>query len=402
VPAAFAALAVPPARGQPADSTARAQPADATPLGLPDSTAPRARPFVPGGYDDKPYLEGIFGRIAVGGYVEANGQWEREDGATTELGVELTRWNLLAATDIRRRVRIFSEVEFEEGGKEITLELAQIDLYLHRAANLRAGVLLLPLGRFNLAHDAPRNELPRRPAVAAELIGVALSQPGLGLFGQLGPRAGSRFTYELYGVTGYHDGLLNDSPEGTRLPAGRANSEDENASPAWVGRLEWSSSLRAAVGISGYHGAYNAYRSEGLAVETRRHVAVGVLDAQIPLRGFSLSAEGALIRVEVPPDLGGIFATRQAGFYVQASRPFWRGAFQSMPDSWFTGALRADVVDFDRDVAGDSFRSVTAGINFRPVPETALKVAFMRGEGRDRFNNLSTAARLELGIATYF
>jgi len=59
-------------------------------------------------------------------------------------------------------------------------------------------------------------------------------------------------------------------------------------------------------------------------------------------------------------------------------------------------------VDFDREVAGDSFRGVTAGVNFRPVPETALKLAFVRAESRDRFNNKSAMARLEFGVATYF
>ena len=366
----------------------------------PDSGA--ARPFVAGGVDDKPFHRGLFGAISVGGYLEANGTWEREDGATTELGIELTRWNLLASTEFGKHVRVFSEVEFEEGGEEVVVEVAQLDVLLHRAVNLRGGILLLPLGRFNLSHDGPRNELPRRPAVSTDLLGVALAQPGLGAFGQFTAPGSSRITYEAYAVTGYHDGLMLDSPDGTRLPAGRFNPEDRNASPAWVARTEWSPSPRSSVGLSGYHGAWNTFRIEGLDVDERHDVAVAALDTHLEGFGMAFSGEAATARVDVPPGLAGLFASRQAGFYAQLARGFGRAWIGAFPDSWWTVAARVDVVDFDRDIPGDSFRSLTLGVNLRPMSSTALKLAWMRGESCDRFNNRGTVAQIQLGMASYF
>jgi hypothetical protein len=67
-----------------------------------------------------------------------------------------------------------------------------------------------------------------------------------------------------------------------------------------------------------------------------------------------------------------------------------------------TGALRLDVVDFDRDLAGDSIRRMTLGLNFRTTPESVVKLAFARGESRDRFDNLARDARLQLSVASYF
>lgn len=361
-----------------------------------------ARPFVPGGYDDKPHVAGLFGRIAVGGYLEARAGWARQDGATDELGVEVTRWNLLVSTRIRDRVEIFSEIEFEDGGAEATVELAQVDVRFTPAFNTRAGILLLPLGRFNLAHDAPRNEMVTRPAEAEALLGVALAQPGLGAFGRFDRPSGARFTYEAYAVTGYHDGLIVDSPEGTRLPAGRRNFEDGNASPAVVARIEWSPSRRAGLGLSGYHGAYNIYRADGLDVDERRDVSVTVLDVEAPLGPVHWSGEAAIVGVELPPTLPGLFAERQAGAYLMGAWRFGEGWIAAMPGSSFTLAARIEAVDFDRDVAGDSMRALALGLNFRPVPETALKLGYERGETRDRFNNASAFARLRLGIATYF
>lgn len=361
-----------------------------------------ARPFVRGGYDDKPHLAGLFGRIAVGGYLEARAGWTRQDGVTDELGVEVTRWNLLVSTRIRDRVEIFSEIEFEDGGEEATVELAQVDVRFAPAFSTRAGILLLPLGRFNLTHDAPRNEMVTRPAEAEALLGVALAQPGLGAFGRFDRPSGARFTYEAYAVTGYHDGLIADSPEGTRLAAGRRNFEDANASPAVVGRIEWSLNRHAALGVSGYHGAYNVYRADGLDVDERRDVTVGVLDFDAPSGPIHWSGEYAVVQVDVPPTLPGLFAARQAGAHLVGAWRFGERWIASMPGSSFTLAARAEAVDFDRDLAGDSIRALALGLNFRPVPETAIKLGYERGETRDRFNNLATFAGIRLGLASYF
>src|SRR5688500_16518445 len=100
-------------------------------------------------------------------------------------------------------------------------------------------MILSPLGKFNLAHDSPLNEFTDRPLVSTELIGVALSEPGFGVLGQF--RFGrARFTYEGYATNGFHAGLIDTSDAGTRIPLGRGNFEDNNGSPAFVGRVAFS------------------------------------------------------------------------------------------------------------------------------------------------------------------
>jgi hypothetical protein len=360
------------------------------------------RPFVPGGYDDKPYLSGLFGRIAVGGYLEMRAGWDRVDGITDELGITLDRWNLLAFTEVSKLVHVWSEVEFEDGGEEVRVELAQVDVLTHSAASLRAGVLLLPLGRYNLAHDGPRNDFTDRPHYATELLGVVLSDPGLGLFGRIPWGKDARVTYEAYGVNGYHDGIVLGSAEGTRLSRGRGNFEDQNQSPALVGRVAVSPMSGLEVGLSGYQGAWNVFRVEGLEVDERRDLGVGAVDFEAPLWTVRVRGEAAAVKVEVPPSLAGLYASRQAGFYVEAAQTLLRGVVGALPTSSVSLAVRVDVVDFDRDLDGDSDRRVTAALNVRPTPESVVRFDYTRGEVRDRFNNLERDASLRLGIATYF
>jgi hypothetical protein len=47
-------------------------------------------------------------------------------------------------------VRIGAEIEFEDGAREIKLEYAAIDLRIHPSLTVRGGMLLSPLGKFNL------------------------------------------------------------------------------------------------------------------------------------------------------------------------------------------------------------------------------------------------------------
>ena len=131
-------------------------------LAAQQDTLPSERPFVAGGVYGKPYLTTLLGRTALGGYAEAHARWQRLDGMTEELGFEARRFNLFTSTLVSDFVRIGGELEIEEAGKELTLEYAAIDVLLHSAAVMRAGMILAPLGRFNLAHDSPRNEFTDR------------------------------------------------------------------------------------------------------------------------------------------------------------------------------------------------------------------------------------------------
>jgi hypothetical protein len=367
-----------------------------------DTVADTTRPFVRGGVYDKPYQTRLFGRTAVGGYAEAHARWQEVEGLKDDAGFEAKRFNLFTHTRVSDFVRIGAELEFEDGGEEIKLEYAAIDFLFHPAMALRAGMLLSPIGKFNLAHDSPLNEFTDRPLVSTEIIGVALSEPGFGFLGQLARRGGSRLTYEVYATNGFHSGLIDDSEAGTRIPLGRGNLEDNNGSPAIVGRLAWSPGVEHEIGISTHRGAYNAFSVEGTQVDERRDLEITSLDAETRLLGTMISGEAAIARIDIPPGLVDIYASKQYGWYVEAVRELGRGLVPAMPASFFALKARWDYVKFDADIPGESAGQVTVGANFRPTRDSAIKFDYVRGRGRDRFNNLARHAFVLASLATYF
>jgi hypothetical protein len=364
--------------------------------------ADTTRPFVRGGIHDKPFLDRLSGRIAIGGYAEVHLRYERVDGVQEESGIVPKRFNVFTNTRVSPVVRFGAELEFEDGSNEIKLEYAAVDLTLHRLATLRGGMILSPLGRFNLSHDSPLNEFTDRPLVSTELLGVALSEPGIGFLGEVGSGAGGRVTYEAYATNGFHDGLVLRSPDGTRLPLGRGNVEDNNASPAFVGRVAWSPRRGFELGLSTHRGAYNVFQQDGVRIDERRDVVVSVIDMEAELFGARVSGEGAVARIDLPDNLRGLFAERQRGAYLEVVRPVLRGIQPGLPGSLIALKGRVDYVDFDSALAGDGVTQLSVGVNYRPTPDTVVKFDFVRGRARDRFNTAAEHAKLLMSIATYF
>ncbi|MDA1191332.1 MAG: hypothetical protein O3A46_06565, partial [Candidatus Poribacteria bacterium] len=337
-----------------------------------------------------------------GGYIDAQYRFERENGVTDEATFVLERFNVFTFTPVSDRVRVASELEIEEGGEEIKLELATVDFEAHPSLNLRAGMILSPLGKFNLAHDSPANDLTDRPLVSVELLGVTLSEPGMGVYGSLYPLRTMRVTYEAYAVNGFHDGVIEGVPEGTRVAAGKGNFEDNNANPAFVGRIAANPVRALEIGASAHTGIYNSHTVEGLAIDDKRRMTIYAADWDARVGSVELIGEYARVQVETPVEFGGLLQEDQQGFYVQLNGHFLAGVFPALPQSRFTGVARFDWVDFDANGDGDDHRRITLGINFRPVEDTVFKLDWQRDHARDPFLNPSESASILFSAASYF
>ncbi len=362
------------------------------------------RPFVKGGAYDKPHLfKHSTGKASFGGYAEAHFRYEQEEGVTEELTFVPMRFNLFFHSAVSERFRMAAELEFEEGTEEILLELAILDFELHSSLSLRAGMILTPLGKFNLAHDSPANKVTDRPLVSTQIIPTALSEPGMGVFGAFYPSPQSRVTYELYAVNGLTAGLIEESDAGTRIAKGRGNIEDNNNRPAFAGRIGISLVPEAEVGFSWHTGQYNESKAEDLVVDDARQLRILAVDAEYRRGLYEFVGEYARASIDLPPSLGGsIFAEKQQGFYVQVSAEFLRNVIPTVPGSFFQGVVRYDRIDFDTDLEGDDQTRLTLGLNFRPTEDSVFKLNYLYNRHDDRNNVRALGAGILFSVATYF
>ncbi len=368
------------------------------------------------GVYDRPYLLRIGSAstdVALGGYIDLVGSYLRQDGVSEGFSFEARRFNIFLTSKIADYLRLTSELEFEHGTRAIGLETAMVDLLLHHSVNVRGGVLLVPLGKFNITHDSPLYDVIERPLVSTRILPATLSDVGGGLFGALYP-GGHKLTYELYAVNGLSDGLIAGG--GTRIPEGRAEArfeKDNNGAPALTGRVGYTTPLhpwlRFELGVSFYTGAYSTSRLAGLEVDRARWLHIGALDAEATLGPITLRGEAAYAHVDLPEGLGDLHAANQAGFYLEAVHPFLKRRMLVFERATLGAVLRLDFVDLNlgRNQAtgermGDETWRLSLGPSFRPVPATALRIVYRHDWVSDPLNNRLRGAGIQLGMATYF
>jgi hypothetical protein len=353
----------------------------------------------------KPFLL-KFSNVQLGGYADISYEHERENGAVEEATFKANRFNVFVYSKIFSRATIFGEIEFEEGGEEIAIEIAQVDFELHEALNLRAGILLPPLGRFNVNHDSPKNDFTRRPLVSTEIIPSTLSEVGGGLFGNIYARK-TRFTYNMYLTNGFTDGIILNSQGRTDFQEGKPNlGEDNNTAPSYTGRVGFIPIPGIEAGFSFHTGAYNTFSMEGQMIDEKRQATILAADWDFS-RSFKfgtlrLSGEFAYTNVDIPVNLTSIYASEQQGYYVDLTYDFLKGFVKILPKSYFTFALRYDEVHLNKSIQGDLTRQFSVGLNFRPIEDGVFRLNYSRGWSYDKLNNLTNTALFTASIATYF
>src|SRR4051812_5980902 len=86
---------------------------------------------------NRPFLSAGKLPIAIGGYLEANTQYAVTNGVTEGFSFQARRLTLFFSSTIAKKIRFLSELEFEDGTKEINIEFAAVDVEFHPLLNLR-------------------------------------------------------------------------------------------------------------------------------------------------------------------------------------------------------------------------------------------------------------------------
>ena len=365
-------------------------------------------------------------RTTIGGYGEHE-YYDKEDEISTFVN---HRWVLFVYSRMHERISMATEVEFEFAGSpvkkdgllthgEVLLEFAVVDFELAEWLVLRTGVILVPVGAYNLRHDSPTRDLVERPIAYTTVIPTTWFESGAGFHGKI-PLGTQRVTYELYVVNGL-DARIYDG-QGLRAARG-SHIQDNNPDKAFTGRVAYNPTLNVELGVSGYTGEYDLRQNR---------VNLGNIDLLWKLGPLELTAEAARVSVDegfvegfsggstansrdaVPEDMWGYYGELDYHFTIG---PLWDLFPADMKEATFTGVMRYEGKDTDTartSSAGDA-RRLTFGLNFRPIEAFVLKTdyqleshgtdegpapaeawngAFWSGERRARFGFVASAAYL--------
>ena len=141
--------------------------------------------------------------LSIGGYGEAFYQDVVSDNNNdAKSTADLERMVLYVGYKFTDKILFNSEVEFEHGSTErngaVSVEFAALDFFINPMANVRAGMVLMPMGFLNQIHEPPFYFGNHRPEVEQKIIPSTLNEVGVGLFGAITPN----LTYTTYVVNG--------------------------------------------------------------------------------------------------------------------------------------------------------------------------------------------------------
>jgi len=341
--------------------------------------------------------------VSIGGYGEALLELfddEREDGLPA---AKTDRFDFLRAVvyfgyKFSDSWVFNSEIEYEHAststGGSVSVEFAYLDYLYRKQLNLRAGLVLLPMGWLNELHEPTVYLGAVRPRTERQIIPSTWRENGIGAYGALGG-----FNYRTYVVNGLDaSGFSAAGLRGGRQKGAKAKAEDF----AWVGRLDYTAVPGLTAGLAGYFGN----SGQDLEDAGGRSIPVGtsIFDLHLEYRYRGLELRGLWARAElddvarlnealgyegiesVGETLGGGYL--QAGYDVLAGRgkssltPYLRweqlNTQQEVPEGWSANPA-------------NDVQVLTLGLAYQPIEQLIFKAEFQNIDneaetGVDQFN----------------
>ena len=364
---------------------------------------------------NRPFLTAGKLPVAVGGYVEANSSYFGTDGVTEGLSFQIPRLTLFISSTIKKRIKFLSEIEFEEGGREVAIEFASMDIELHPLFNLRGGVIMNPIGAFNQNHDGPKWEFINRPFSATTIIPSTWSNVGFGLFGKYA-RNNFVWAYEVYMTNGFDDQIISNSESRTWLPASKENHERFEESFNGIPLITAKTAIRhrkiGEVGVSWMGGVYNKFEDDGLVLDKQRRVDLYAVDFNSTIPGINtyITGEWVWAMVDVPETYSQAFGNKLQGGFLDIVQPVLNRKIFGWENSTLNLAFRTEYVDYNvgnfRETGGnisDHIVAIVPGISFRPSQQTVIRFNYRYHWQTDLLGNpAARTAGIQFGFSTYF
>jgi hypothetical protein len=364
---------------------------------------------------NRPFLQVGKLPVALGGYAEANYQYLQQDGITEGHQFQMRRVSLFISSSIANRIKFLSEIEFEDGTKEINIEFASIDFEFNPLLNLRGGIIMNPLGAFNQNHDGPKWEFVDRPVSATQMLPATFSNVGFGLYGKKYSKDWV-FGYEAYLTNGFNDRIISNTENKTFLPATKENpdrfEESFNGSPLLTGKVAVRNNKIGELGLSYMSGVYNKYQDDGLVFDVKRRVNVFAIDLNTTIAKTKtfINGEWAWVKLDIPDTYTEQFGEKQQGGFIDFVQPIFKKSVLGFEKSVINAAVRLEYVDWNKgkfistggNIADDIF-SIVPAISWRPTAQTVIRFNYRYNWQKDILGNPpSKLAGFQFGVSTYF
>lgn len=262
--------------------------------------------------------------VTVGGYGEIT--YNRPTGKNAELDIQ--RLVLLFGYKFDERTQFITEIEFEHV-KEVYVEQAFLQYSLNDNVNLRAGLMLVPMGIVNEYHEPTTFNGVERPSMDGAIVPTTWREIGVGVSGKSDEAS---LRYQAYIFNGFQstlsDGNGNISSgkiggskglRGGRQKGAKSNFNNVN----FAAKLDYYGLPGLRLGLSGYFGRTQS----PVDVQNVDGADIGItmfgLDARYAKKRFSARGQfvhGTLSDTQAYNTVTGMdLGSALQGYYVEAA-----------------------------------------------------------------------------------
>lgn len=323
-------------------------------------------------------LSGIPQGVTIGGYGEI--LYNQPNNLNGELDVQ--RLVMLFGYKFDERVQFVTEIEYEHV-KEVYVEQAFVNYSIANAINIRAGLMLVPMGIINEFHEPTTFNGVERPSMDNKIVPTTWREIGIGVAGRLD---GLAMRYQAYLFNGFisHDGEAGKLKGSNGLRGGRQKGAESTVDQFNLSaKLDYYGIPNLRVGLSAYQGRTQADDTVNSILGSDIGVSMIGLDARYKWMKFS--ARGQYVHANLSDTeayntfTGRDLGSQLEGYYVEAAYNVLPITNKQRLDAF----VRYEQYDTHKAVAGNLTKNLaydrqewTTGLSYHMSIGTVFKVDY--------------------------
>ena len=218
------------------------------------------------------------GKLVIGGYGEVHYNQPLSSTVKNNGILDVHRVVMLLGYNFNARTQFISELEFEHVN-EVVVEQAFLQHKLNNYINLRAGLMLIPMGIVNEYHEPTAFNGVERPVLDTKLSPSTWREVGVGFSGNIIPASIKYQLYMVNGFSGYKSGAGTLNGKNGFRSGRQKGAESYISSPNFTGKVEYYAIRGLNLGLSGYFGKTQSTLYQG--VSTNNAAAIAKADSSV-------------------------------------------------------------------------------------------------------------------------
>ncbi|SMO33774.1 hypothetical protein SAMN06265379_101124 [Saccharicrinis carchari] len=212
------------------------------------------------------------GNLQVGGYAEVHYNQPLSSAVKSNGKLDVHRVVMLFGYQFNERTQFITEIEFEHVS-EVYIEQAFLQYKINNALNLRAGLILTPMGIINEYHEPNTFNGVERPHIDKLIAPTTWREIGVGFTGVVVPANMRYQAYLMNGFNGFNGAGKFRGKDGLRKGR-QKGAESYISSPNFTAKVEYFGIRGLNLGLSGYVGKSQSTLYDGINKDDVNALAV--------------------------------------------------------------------------------------------------------------------------------